>query len=71
MAVPMRADVGRQDRPGHVGETAREERRRRFDDVMLGLEPGHEMRRRFAPDLAKADEGVHLVLIAVHGLGHR
>ena len=70
MAVPVRADVGRQDRPGHVGETAGEERRGGFDDVVLGLEPGDVMRFRFAADLAEADEGVHLVFVAVHGFGH-
>jgi len=43
VAIPMRAEVGGQDRPGHVGETAREERRSQFDDVMLRLEPGNEM----------------------------
>ena len=40
MAVPMRAEVRRQDRPGHVGEAAGEERRGQLDDVMLRLEPG-------------------------------
>ena len=71
MAVPMRADVRRQDRPGHVGETAREERRGQFDDVVLRLEPGHEVRLLFAADFAEADKGVHLVLVAAHGLRHR
>ena len=71
MAVPMRADVRRQDRPGHVGETAREERRGQFDDVVLRFEPGHEVRVLFAADFAKADKGVHLVLVAAHGLCHR
>ncbi len=57
MAVPMRADIGRQDRPGHVGEAAREERRGQFDDVMLRLEPGDEVRLLLAADFAEADKG--------------
>ena len=71
MAVPMRADVGGQDRPRHVGETAREERRGQFDDVMFRLEPGDEVRFLLAADFAEADKGVHLVLVAAHGLRHR
>ena len=71
MAVPMRADIGRQDRPGHVGEAAGEERRRQFDDVMLRLEPGDVMGFLFAADFAEADEGVHLVFVAAHGFRHR
>ena len=71
MAVPMRAEVGRQDRPGHVGEAAGEERRGQFDDMMLRLEPGDVMRVALAADFAEADEGMHLVLVAAHGLGHR
>ena len=38
---------------------------------MLRLEPGDEVRFRLAADFAEADEGVHLVLVAAHGLGHR
>ena len=38
---------------------------------MLRLEPGHIMRLLFAADLAEADEGVHLVLVAMHRAGHR
>ena len=71
VAVPMRAEIRRQDRPGHVGEAAGEERRGQFDDVMLRLEPGDEMRVPLAADFAEADEGVHLVLVAPHRLGHR
>ena len=71
MAVPMRADIRRQDRPGHVGKAAGEERRCQFDDMMLRLEPGDEMRFLLAADFAEADEGVHLVLVVMHGLRHR
>ena len=46
LAVPADAALGRQDRPAHGGEAAREERRRRLDDVMLGLEPGDVQRAR-------------------------
>ena len=67
----MRAEIGRQDRPGHVGEAAREERRGQLDDVMLRLEPGDVARIALAADFAEADEGVHLVLVATHGLRHR
>ncbi len=67
----MRAGIRRQDRPGHIGEPAREERRGQFDDVMLRLEPGDEVRFVLAADFAEANEGVHLVLVAAHGLGHR
>ena len=71
MAVPMHAGIRRQDRPRHVGETAGEKRSRQFDDVMLGFEPGDIVRFLFTPDFAEADEGMHLVFIASHGLGHR
>ena len=71
MAVPMRADIRRQDRPWHVGEAAREERRGQFDDVVLRLEPGDEVRVMLAADFAEADKGVHLVRVAAHGLRHR
>ena len=71
MSVPMRTDVRRQDRPGHVGEAAGEERRRQFDDVMFRLEPGDVMRLLLAADFTEADKGVHLVLVAMHGLCHR
>ena len=71
VAVPMRADIRRQDRPGHVGEAPGEERRGGLDDVMLRLEPGDETRCLLAADFAKADKGVHLVLVAMHGPGHR
>ena len=71
MAVPIRADIRRQDRPRHIRKTPREERRGRFDDVMLRLEPGNEMRFLLAADFAKADGGLHPVLVAVHGLHHR
>ncbi len=40
----MRAEIGRQDRPRHVGEAAGKERRGQLDDVMLRLEPGDVMR---------------------------
>ena len=50
---------------------AREERRGQFDDMMLRLEPGDEVRFLLAADFAEADKGVHLVLVAAHGLGHR
>src|SRR5437870_10387786 len=70
MAVPMRADIRRQDRPGHVGEMAREEGGGQFDDVMLRFEPGHEMRLLLAADFAEADKGMHLVLVAAHGFCH-
>ena len=38
-----------------------------FDDVMLRLEPGDVMRFPLAADFAKADKGMHLVLVAAHG----
>ena len=38
---------------------------------MVRLEPGDEVRVVLAPDLAEADEGVHLVRVAMDGLGHR
>ena len=66
----MRADIARQDRPGHVGKTAGEERRGGFHDVVLRLEPGDEMRFLFAADFAEADRGLHPVLVALHGLCH-
>ena len=71
MAVPMRAKVRRQDRPGHVGKTAGKERRGQLDDVMFGLEPGDVMRVLLAADLAEADKGLHLVLVAAHRARHR
>ena len=67
----MRADVRGQDRPGHVGEAAREERRGQLDNVVLRLEPGDEVRFLLAADFAEADKGMHLVLVAAHGLRHR
>ena len=70
MTIPMRANIRRQDRPRHVGEAARKERRGRFHDVMLRLEPGDEMRFLFAADFAEANRGLHPVLLAVHGLCH-
>ena len=66
----MRADVGGEDRPRHVGETARKERRGHLHDVVLRLEPGEVMRFLFAADFAEADESLHPVRIAMHGFGH-
>ena len=45
LAVPAHAALGRQDGPAHRREAAREEGRRRLDDVVLGLEPGDVQRR--------------------------
>lgn len=61
----MRAQIGCQDRPGHVGKALGEERRGELDDVMLRLEPGDVMRCALASDLAEAHEGMHLVLVAM------
>ena len=55
----------------HVGETAREERRGQFDDMMFRFEPGDEVRFMLAADFAEADKGVHLVLVAAYCLRHR
>ena len=71
VAIPMRAEIGRQDRPGHVGKALGEERRGELDDVMLRLEPGDVMRGTLATDLAEAHEGVHLVLVAMDRSCHR
>ena len=70
MAVPMRADIRRQDRPGHVGKPAREERRGQLDDVVLWFEPGDKVRLLLATDFAETDKGVHLVLVAAYGFRH-
>src|SRR3984957_20572056 len=71
MAVPMRADIGRQDRPGHVCKTPGKEWRAQFDDVMLRFKPGDETCFPLAPaDFAEADKGVHLVLVAAHRFYH-
>src|SRR5882724_7537211 len=51
VAVPMGAEIGREDRPGHIGEAAREKRRGELDDVVFRLEPGDVMRFRVAADL--------------------
>jgi len=56
MTVPMRTRVPRQDRPRHVGEAAREERRRRCHDVMRRLEPGDVMRFCSRPISRKRSE---------------
>ena len=71
VSVPMRADVRRQDRPGHVGEAPHEKRRgqlRQYDA------PARTRRRSamsaLAADFAEADESMHLVLVAAHGLCH-
>ena len=71
LAVPVERQLGRQDRPAHVGEAAHEEAGVGADDVMLRLEPGDEARAVAVVDLAEADEGVHLVHVAPHRLGHR
>src|ERR1700721_16592 len=67
----MRTEVRRQDRPWHVGETARKEWRCQFDDMMLRLEPGDIVGVALAADLAETDKGVHLVLVAAHRFCHR
>ena len=74
LAVPAHAALRRQDRPAHGREAAREEGRRRLDDVMLGLEPGDVQRRAALVvaigDRPEADEGLHLVHVAPHRLRH-
>src|ERR1700756_4253660 len=67
----MCAELWRQDRPGHVGKTAREKRRRQFDDMMFRLEPRDKVRVTFAADFSEADEGMHLVFVAPHRSCHR
>jgi len=69
-AVPVRAEVRRQDRPSHVGKAPAEERGGRFDDMMRRFEPGDEAAVRRGADLAKADEGFHLVLVVTHCFRH-
>jgi hypothetical protein len=39
--------------------------------MMFRLEPGGEMRFLLASDFAEADEGLHPVLVALHGFCHR
>ena len=54
----------------HVGEAVDKEAGRLADDVMCRLEEGDEAPLGLNPlDLAEADEGVHLVDVAAHGLG--
>jgi hypothetical protein len=51
----------------HAGETAEKEARLRLQDVVIRLEPGDVA----GPGrLAEAEEGVHLVRIPPHRLGH-
>ena len=71
MAIPMRAEIRGEDRPGHVGKTPGEEWRCELDDVVFRLEPGDVMRVALPADFAKADEGVHLVLVAMDRTCHR
>ena len=71
LAIPHGGTVGRQDRPAHASEPPHEERRGRFQNIMVGLEPGDEgglaVRRL---DLFETDEGMHLVDVAMYGLFH-
>ena len=66
----MDTDVGRQDRPAHIGETVAKERRRQPHDMVLGFEPGDEggLRAVVAGKLAEPHEGGHLVPLARHRL---
>jgi hypothetical protein len=61
---------GRQDGPAHRRKPADEEASGAPQDVMLGLEPGDEKLAVVAPHAAKTHEGVHLVEVAAHRLGH-
>ena len=71
MSVPMRTDVRRQDRPGHVGEAAGEERRGQLDDMMRRLKLGDVMRFLLSADFTEVDGSLHPVLFVMHGLCHR
>ena len=69
--VPMRATIGREDRPAHAGEAAHEEGRVALDDEMLRLEPGDIALVAAFADLPEAYEGAHLVDVAPNGFLHR
>ena len=69
-AVPAHGADGGQDRPVHRAKPVDEERRRRFQDEMLRLEPGGEAFEAFMVHAAEAHEGVHLVQVAPHGARH-
>ena len=70
-AVPVHRQRGRQDRPVHGGEAAREEIGVEADDVIVGFEPGDVARRAIRHrQFAEADEGAHLVHVAPDILGH-
>ena len=62
VAVPADAAFRGQDRPAHLREAAREERRHCLDDVMLGLEPRDVADRRllqaFGPVADVIDRGI-------------
>ncbi len=67
-----RRDMRRRDRPVHVAEAPREERARGLRDEMIRFEPGREgpppRARPGTGQLAKADEGMHLVDVPPHRL---
>ena len=69
--IPMRATIGREDRPAHAGEAAHEKGRVAFDNEVRGLEPGYIALVVAFADLPEADEGAHLVDVAPDGFLHR
>ncbi len=72
LAIPEGRAMRGEDRPAHAGEAAHEEVAGRFHDVMVRLEPGDERRLAIGRhNLLEAHEGMHLVDVAVDGLGHR
>ena len=70
-AVKADCAFGRGDQPVHVGEAFRKERRRGFQNGMLGFEPSAKAAARaVARHFVETDKGVHLVDVAAHGFRH-